>query len=206
MNRTLQTVATSIKERILEHGPGWCFTSRDFQDLNSATGIRSTLSRLCRDKMIRRLTQGLYEYPRESLLLGVLPPQVDQIARAYSEKNGVRIQPSGAYAANLVGLSEQVPARIVFLTTGPCRKLVIGKLEIQFRTASDKTMFTAGTKVGLAIQAIRSLGKDHIDRKTHMRLSRFLKATSKEDLIASTKYAPQWIRMILLNLKIEKEI
>ncbi len=206
MNRTLQTVATSIKERILEHGPGWCFTSRDFQDLNSATGIRSTLSRLCRDKMIRRLTQGLYEYPRESLLLGVLPPQVDQIARAYSEKNGVRIQPSGAYAANLVGLSEQVPARIVFLTTGPSHKLVIGKMEIQFRTASDKTMFTAGTKVGLAIQAIRSLGKDHIDRKTHMRLSRFLKATSKEDLIASTKYAPQWIRMILLNLKIEKEI
>ena len=165
MNRMLQTVSTLVKERILEHGPGWCFTSRDFQDLNSATGIRSTLSKLCRDKMIRRLTQGLYESPRENPLLGVLPPQVDQIAGAYSEKNGVRIQPSGAYAANLVGLSEQVPGRIIFLTTGPSQKLMIGKMEIQFQTATDKTMFAAGTKVGLTIQALRSLGKDTLIEK-----------------------------------------
>jgi hypothetical protein len=73
------------------------------------------------------------------------------------------MQPAGAYAANLVGLSEQVPGRIVFLTNGPSKKVKIGKLEIIFRTAREKTMHAAGTKVGLVIQSLKNLGKDHID-------------------------------------------
>ena len=118
-----QCIVNVVKNRILGHGRGWCFTPKHFQDLDSDTGVRSALSRLQRDKMIRRLAQGLYEYPREHVDLGVLPPQVDQIAKAIAEKNGLRIQPSGAYAANLVGLSEQVPGRIVFLTNGPAKRL-----------------------------------------------------------------------------------
>ena len=50
--------------------------------------------------------------------------------KAIAEKNGVQIQPAGAHAANLAGLSEQVPGRLIFLTEGPSRKLKIGNQEI----------------------------------------------------------------------------
>src|SRR5260221_14731393 len=134
----IRTVATSVKNRIVKHGQGWCFTPKHFLDLDSDTGVRSALSRLQKDNFIRRLAQGIYDYPREHKTLGMLPPKAEEVAKAIAEKNAIQFQPSGAYAANLVGLSEQVPGRIVFLTNGPSKKVKIGKQEIIFRTASEK--------------------------------------------------------------------
>lgn len=156
-----QSVINHVKNRIIKHGRGWCFTPKHFLDLNSDTGVQSALSRLQKDKFIRRLAQGIYDYPREHQTLGILPPKAEEVARAISEKNGIQFQPSGAYAANLVGLSEQVPGRIVFLTNGPSKRIKIGKQEILFRTTTEKNMYPAGTRVGLVIQAFRNLGKDY---------------------------------------------
>ena len=194
------SVVNAVKNRITGHGRGWCFTPKHFLDLDSDTGVRSTLSRLQRDKMIRRLAQGLYEYPRKHEDLGTLPPQVDEGAKAIAEKNGIRIQPAGAYAANLIGLSEQIPGRIIFLTNGPSKKVKIGKLEIQFRTTTEKTMHPAGTKVGLVIQALRELGMGHIDDIARARVQRFLKGTTRQELQKNLKYAPQWVRAIVFDI------
>ena len=158
-----ESIVYNVKNRIIEHGRGWCFTPKHFLDLDSVTGVRSALSRLEKAKIIRRLRQGLYDYPREHPSLGVLPPKAEEVAKAISEKNGIQVQPSGAYAANLIGLSEQVPGRVVFLTNGPSKKVKIGKQEILFRTTTEKNMYPAGTKVGLVIQAFRNLGKENID-------------------------------------------
>ena len=123
----MQHIVDRVKKRIVGHGHGWCFTAKNFLDLESDTGVRTALSRLQRENFIRRLAQGLYDYPRQHNVLGTLAPRPDDVARAIAEKNGIRIQPSGAYAANLIGLSEQVPGRIVFLTNGPSKKIKIGK-------------------------------------------------------------------------------
>ena len=122
-----ESIVNAVKNRIIEHGRGWCFTPKHFLDLDSDTGVRSALSRLQNVKMIRRLAQGIYDYPREHQALGPLPPKVEDIAKAIAEKNGIRFQPTGAYASNLIGLSEQVPGRIVFLTNGSSKKFKIGK-------------------------------------------------------------------------------
>jgi len=45
-------------------------------------------------------------------------------------RDAVRLQPTGAYAANLLGLSDQVPMRIVFLTDGLGRRVKIGRKEV----------------------------------------------------------------------------
>lgn len=192
-----QDVINTVKKVIVGHGRGWCFTPRHFLGLNSDTGVRQALSRLQREKMIRRLAQGLYEYPREHDVLGTLPPQVDEVAKAIAEKNGIRIQPSGAYAANLIGLTTQVPGRIVFLTNGPSKKIKVGKQEIIFRTTTEKNMYPAGTKVGLVIQAYRNLGKENIDDAVRARTKKFLKGTTEKEMTKNLKYAPQWIRSII---------
>ncbi|OGT49651.1 MAG: hypothetical protein A3E82_03265 [Gammaproteobacteria bacterium RIFCSPHIGHO2_12_FULL_38_11] len=195
-----ETVVQNVKNRIIKHGRGWCFTPKHFLDLDSDTGVRSALSRLQKDKFIRRLAQGIYEYPRVHAALGVLPPNVETIAKAIAEKNGIKIQPSGAYAANLIGLSEQVPGRVVFLTNGPSKKIKIGKREILFRTTTEKNMHTASTKVGLVVQAFRHLGKDNIDKTACNRTQKFLEDVSGRDVIRGLKYAPQWIRVVIFNI------
>src|SRR5205823_4957545 len=114
--------------------------------------------------------------------------------------NGIQIQPTGAYAANLIGLSEQVPGRIVFLTNGPSRKVKIGKQEIIFRTTTEKNMYPAGTTVGLAIQALKNVGQNHIDHRIRSCLRKFLADNSKQELIKNLKYAPQWVRAFIFNI------
>jgi hypothetical protein len=194
------TIVTNVKNRIIKHGRGWCFTPKHFLDMDSDTGVRSALSRLQKDKFIRRLAQGIYDYPREHQMLGVLPPKAEDVAKAIAEKNGIHFQPSGAYAANLIGLSEQVPGRIVFLTNGPSKKIKIGKQEILFRTTTEKNMYPAGTKVGLVIQAFRNLSKDSIDDIVRARTRKFLAGTSRNEFIKYLRYAPQWIREHIFSI------
>lgn len=197
---TPQSVASAVKDRILTHGPGWCFTPKHFLDLASDSGVRTALSRLEREKLIRRLAQGLYDYPIKHDVLGLVPPDVSLAALALAEKNGIKIQPSGAHAANLIGISEQVPARIIFLTDGPSKKIKIGKSEIQFRKATAKAMFPAGTKEGLVIQAFKFMKKENIDAAACGRTRKFLEGRTHEELSHNMKYAPEWIRSLVFEI------
>ncbi len=106
------SIANSVKTRILRHGPGWVFSAYNFVDLGSDSGVRTALSRLQEEKIIRRVAQGIYDYPKKHHALGPLSPSVDDVARVYAEKNAAKIQATGAYAANLLGLSDQVPGRV----------------------------------------------------------------------------------------------
>lgn len=194
-----KSIISVVKARILKHGPGWCFTPRHFLDLNSSTGVRTALSRLEEEKVIRRLAQGLYEYPRHHDDLGMLPPEIDQIAKALSEKNNIKIFPAGAYAANLVGLTEQVPSKVVFLTNGPSKKIKIGKLEIYFKTATEKSLSPQG-KVGLAVSALKNMGRESVDEVALKKIKRFLQGTSEQEISKNLKYASQWVRDLILRL------
>ena len=195
-----QSVEIAVKNRITQHDRGWCFTALDFDDLGSGNSVRLALFNLHQQKLIRRLAQGIYDYPKEHKDLGVIPPDVNAVAKAIAEKNGVRIQPSGAHAANLAGLSEQVPGRIVYLTDGPARKVKIGKQEIVFKKTTSKVMASAGTREGLIIQAFRNLGKDQIDDVIRARVRRFLEPSSKDDIRKNMKFAPAWIKKLVLEI------
>lgn len=107
----------------------------------------------------------MYDYPVEHPVLGTIAPSADAIARALVGRDAIRLQPSGAYAANVLGLSDQVPSRIVFLTDGPARKVKIAKQEIILQHTTPRNMAAAGRKSGTLIQALRYLGQDQIDEK-----------------------------------------
>lgn len=177
-----RSVEAAIKSRITEHGPGWCLTPMHFADLGSDASIRKALSQLERQKFIRRLTRGLYEYPKKHDALGIIPPDLNEVAKAIAEKDSVQIQPAGAHAANLVGLSMQVPGRIIFLTEAASKKVKIGNQEIIFKKTTKKNMLSAGTREGLLIQALKNLGKKHIDKKARIQISKFLKDSTEEEI------------------------
>lgn len=195
-----QSIESMVKNRIIDHGHGWCFTSMHFSDLGSDASIRKALSQLQKQNIIRRLAQGVYDYPKTHDLLGTIPPDLNEVAKAIAEKNGVQIQPAGAYAANLVGLSVQVPGRIIFLTEGPSRKVKIGNQEIIFKKTTKKIMSSAGTREGLLIQALKNLGKDHINQLTRTQISKFLKDSNEKEIRQNMKFAPAWIRTFVFEI------
>ena len=104
------------------------FSPTDFLDLGSRNAVDKALSRRAAAASIRRVACGLYDVPRKHPIVGLAVPSADNVAKALAEKAGTRLQPTGAYAANLLGLSDQVPAKVVFLTDGRSKRVRIGKL------------------------------------------------------------------------------
>ena len=114
-------------------------------------------------KALSGVIRGLYDYPRFSELLGQqLSPDTDQVARALARKFRWRIQPSGATALNDLGLSTQVPAKIVYLSDGPDRVYQIGKTPLVFEHGALKESRIDLTESGLIVQALKALGSDNI--------------------------------------------
>ena len=194
----------SIESRILRriHGSkrGAMFTPAAFLDLGSRQAVDLTLHRLVQRKILRRIARGLYEYPREHPELGTLSPDIQRVAQALAGKDRIRLQPAGAYAANLLGLSEQVPAKAVFLTDGPSRTVKIGRQEIQLRNTTPRNMAAAGRLSGLLMQAFRHLGREHITPKRIAHLKRTLPANERQQLIKDLPLAPTWMHPLFREL------
>jgi len=150
-----------------------------------------------RQGITRQLARGLYDYPDQHPGIGVLSPSTDAIAQALKGRDAARLQPTGAYAANILGLSDQVPARTVFLTDGRSRRVKIGKQEIVLRHTTLRNMATAGTTSGMVIQALRWLGRRHVDDQTCALLAGRLTDDDKRTLIADARYAPTWVAEIM---------
>jgi len=158
------------------------------------------LTRLCRKGTIRRLSRGLYDYPRKHLQLGFLTPSIDDVANALKGRDATRLQPSGAYAANLLGLSNQVPMKVVFLTDGSSKSIQLGKQEIILKRTTPRNMATAGRISGLIIQALKHLGKKHVDESVLQVLKTRFNDNDKEQLIKDLQYAPAWIADIMRTI------
>jgi len=189
-----------VVNRIYGHGRGWVFTPSHFFDLGSHFAVRKALERLTNQGTIRRLSSGLYDYPKHHPALGDLIPSYEKIGKAFAGQHKLRLQPSGAYAANLLGLTDQVPAKIVFLTDGPNRKLTIGNQRIIFKRTTPKNMATAGRVSGLVIQALRHLGKDHVDTEIIKKLQARLNDEDKQQLLRDISCAPAWIGEIFRKM------
>ncbi len=129
-----------------------------------------------------------------------MSPSAEAIARALAGRDRTRLQPAGAYTANALGLSEQVPAKAVFLTDGPARTVEIGPITIQLRRTTTRNMEAAGRLSGLLIQALRELGEEHITPERRDHLKRTLPAEKRRELIKGLRLAPAWMHPIFREL------
>ena len=158
------------------------------------------LTRLARKGIIRQLARGLYDYPIDHPSFGRIPPSADAVAKALAKRDASRLQATGAYAANILGLSEQVPTRIVFLTDGPSRKVKFGQQEIVLKRTTTRNMATAGRKTGTIIQALRHIGQRNVNDRTLAILKRQLSKQDRVQLQKDLRYAPGWVADIMRHL------
>jgi len=193
----MKNIVSRIRKRIYTHKKGWVFTPGEFADITDARITGVVLGRLMVEGKIRRLNHGIYDYPKTHPKLGQLYPSLDEIANAVSKRDGIRILPSKATAANLLGLTEQVPAKSVYLTDGKGRKIKLGNQILEFRKTSPRQMALANKMSGITIQALRYIGKDQIDKTVVRRLKRTLPGKVKRELLNNIILAPAWMRPTL---------
>lgn len=200
MKKQKQSIDSKVLNRIYGHRGGWVFTPSHFLDLGNRAAVAAALKRHKKTGLIRQLARGLYHHPIDHPSFGRIPPSADAVARALASRHAVRLQPAGAYAANVLGLSEQVPTRIVFLTDGPSRRVRFGQQEIVLKRTTPRNMATAGRKSGTIIHALRHIGQRNVNDRTLAILKRQLTKTDRAQLLKDLSYAPGWIADILRRL------
>ena len=173
--------------------PGAVFGPRMFDDLGNRAAVDQALSRLTEAGKIRRIARGVYDIPKTHPTFGALSPDPDAIAKLIAAQAGYRLQPTPAHAANALGLSSQVPAQIVYLTDGSSRKIKVGNQIIQFRHAGPRALLGAGTSAGVALQAIRAFGPDHLTADIIQQLRQNLPPDTKNGLKRLARHAPHWM-------------
>lgn len=193
MTKHNESVDTLVLRRIQSQGAGWVFTPTDFADLGTRTAVATALKRYKAAGSIRLLGRGLYDVPRVHAVLGTLWPAIESVSLALVRKEGLRLQPTGVYAANLLGLSEQVPAQVVFLTDGATRNVKVGPTQIRLKRTTPRNMAAAGRLSGLMIQALRSLGPAHVTAQRIERLRKNLPAEERAQIVEDIALAPEWM-------------
>jgi hypothetical protein len=189
----MMSLNDKILQRLKRARPDRVFTRSDFLDLGSTDAIGMAIQRLVKAGKLRRVARGLYDLPRTHPLLGQLSATSDAIAAAIARKDGIRLQTTEAAAANLLNLSEQVPARIVYHTDRRRRTVKVGQRTIDFRQRSPRKMAAAGRTSGLVMAALRSLGSRHVTSGKLAHLRKSMKPKDRRCLLKDLRFAPAWM-------------
>lgn len=188
-----------IKERIIQGGENKIYIISDFADLNNDALVTRVLSRLEKDGLLVRLSQGVYLYPSRNRF-GICKPTIDVIAKAIAEKDRADIIPSGLTALNLLGLSTQVPMNAVYLTNGTPRVINVGNRKITFKKATPR-YFAYKTKLfPLVVTALKEIGEENVDDNMVIKIKDILSKEDNELLRNDFLIAPQWMRKKLKSV------
>jgi hypothetical protein len=153
--------APNLASRILEHAARLAaetpFCAKELLHLGSRPAVDQALSRLVRAGKLLRAGWGQYVRPIESRF-GTRPPAPESVVQEIARRRGETIASSGAAAANSLGLTTQVPVRMVYLTSGSSRTIKFGTQSIELRHAPHWELTLAGETAGEAVRALSWLG------------------------------------------------
>lgn len=192
-------VENKIAEALKTYPKGGVLFVDDFLDYGNRESVKKALLRLKEKEILVRLAHGIYLYPKIDKELGVLFPSTEEIANAIARRDKARIVPTGVQALNKLGLSTQIPMKVVYLTDGAARTVKVGKRTITFKKTSPKNLLAQGEISSLAIQALKTIGQKKVDENTVERIQANLKKEKKENIINDAKLSPAWINKILLQ-------
>lgn len=200
MGKHAQSIDRQILARIRAQGKGRVFTPADFLDLGTRAAVDQALSRNTRAGVLRKVGRGLYDLPRHHPLFGRLATTTDAVAKALAKRDKATLHTSGAHAANILGLSDQVPMKLVYLTDGRKRRVQVGKSPLILKHTTARTVKTKHPTSALVIQALRWIGRKHVDDDIIARLRRNLKPADRAALVQDAPQAPGWIADIFHRL------
>lgn len=184
---------------------GSIFFPDDFSFVGSVKMVSSALLRLCEEKTLLRVGQGIYCYPKIDTQwgLGTISPSLEEIASAIAKRDKSRIAPTGSYAMNRLGLSTQLPANVVFYTDGSPRRIKVGGGRgILFKRSSEMKRFSFKNELmQLIVASMREIGNEKITDAEISKISELIKKVDNQEFNHDVALAPAWVQAILKKLR-----
>ncbi len=185
----------TLPETILLHAQslpeGGVLSPKEFLHLGSRVAVDKAFSRLSKAGKLMRVARGTYVAPVSSRF-GSRAPAPEKVVKAMAEQSGETIAPHGASAANALGLTQQVPTREVYLTSGRTRKLKLGRSELLIKHAPRWMLALGNGPAGAAIRALAWMGPTHAGSSLAA-LHRTLPATEWQTLTSARAILPSWM-------------
>lgn len=187
-----------LRERISAAENGSVFVASDFADIAENMKIGVSLSRLEEEGSIKRVMRGVYYKPEYSKLLSeFIAPAPDAVAHAIARNFGWTIVPCGDTALNLLGLSTQVPAVWSYVSDGTYKEYSYDNTTIKFKRTTNKEISKLSPKTALVIQALKTLGKEHISKDIIMKIKDETTSAERKTMLIEAQYATAWIYEII---------
>ena len=212
---TALTQDPGLRSRLLGRiaaNPDEVWVPGDFSDFANRPAIDKTLQRLVASGDLRRIDRGLYDRPRMNGLTGrPTVPDYRAVIRAVTRRDQARALIDGMTAANELGLTTAVPARIEVLVDARLKPIKLGNQEIHFRYAAPSRLYWAGRPAMRVVQALhwmQDMLSEDSERQLVEKKLRGLFAdprhgkSIRDDLRAGLPALPIWMQEFLRGLLI----
>jgi hypothetical protein len=189
------SVEEKISHRVKYMQKGRPFSSRVFAQVGSRASVNKALSRLVRSSLLERVARGVYMRPKLTKYTGTVRPSPLAVMEVITKANGETIQIHGCEAVRRLGLSTQMQVLPTFYTSGSTREIKVGNAVVRLKHVSWDRLQHAGTKVGVALTALRYTGKEGASVKI---VRKIINVLSREELtmLCACKM-PEWMRSAL---------
>ncbi len=187
----MNTLPETILQQAQSLPEGGVLSPKEFLHMGSRAAVDQAFSRLTKAGKLLRVARGAYAAPISSRF-GTRAPAPEKVVMSLAKQTGETVVPHGASAANALGLTQQVPTREVYLTSGRTRTLKLGRSEVQVKHAPQWMLALGARPAGAAVRALAWLGPDHAGRS--LRALRKALPQSEWQALASARAAlPSWM-------------
>jgi len=202
----MDSINKQIEKIIHQSKEGDIFLTSDFKDLGTTTAIRKSLSRFVELGIIDRMGKGIYVKPQQHEIFGKILPSLEDVAIILAKKEHVKIMPTGQYALNKIGLSNQVPMKVIFLTNGTFKKIQFGKSELIFKPTTNKRLAMIGEITSLLFLGLEELELGKLTSTEMEKIKALLEKEDPEKLKHDLRLAPSkvsdFVNKSFLNKKL----
>lgn len=204
----MSDLKASILAQIDAAGPGHVWVPTDFAQLGNRDAIDKALQRMALAGELRRIDRGLYDRPkRNSLTKRPTSPDYRAVVEAIARRDQLRLLVDGMTAANDLGLTDAVPARVIIHTDARRRSIQLDNLSIEFKQTAPSRLYWAGRPAMRVVQALHWLKDTLVSDHTRI-LSRLTKvltdpihgAAIRQDLLDGFKVLPAWMQNLIREL------
>jgi hypothetical protein len=187
----MQTVAEKILTEAKTLPEGALISAKEFLHLGSRAAVDQALKRLRERNELMRLYQGVYVLPVKTRF-GVRAPAPEKVIERFAATRAETVVPHGAAAANALGLTTQVPTKLVYLTSGKSRSLKLGAQTVEMKHAPQWMLLPLHREAGEAVRALEWIG-EHRAAEALTVLKQKLPPSTVNELIALRPALPPWL-------------
>jgi hypothetical protein len=187
----VQTVAENILKRAKTLPEGALISAKEFLHLGSRAAVDQALKRLKERNELMPLYRGTYVRPVKTRF-GTRAPAAEKVVERIAATGAETIVAHGAAAANSLGLTTQVPTKLVYLTSGKTRRFKLGAQVVEMKHAPQWMLLPSHRAAGEAVRALHWIGERRAVEALAT-LKRKLPQSTIEELIAVRPALPGWM-------------